>query len=131
MGVYIGLLYPEKKQRKKAAWVEEPLSCFCCCRFCTLPATSAMSHPPPLSCPTHGCSFFVGGVWVAGNYGVAFGAAAVRAHGLGDRKELSASHKQDSSCTHDTRDPDERHPFKTQCLFADDLVNMNHKLNTQ
>lgn len=53
---------------------------------------------------------------------MAFSAAAVRAHGLGDRKELSASHKQDSSCTHDTQDLERSLPgrgLQTPTLASD------------
>lgn len=78
--------------------------CFCC-RHCTLPIP--VPHPIPLSAVPPIAALlatFSGWSWVARNYRVAFrAAAAVRAHGLGDRKELSASRKQDSSCTHDTQ----------------------------
>lgn len=60
-------------------------------------SASAMSHPP-ISCPTHGCFFqpsFWGGV---GWPGTKEWPSAQQQLGLmGDRKELSASHKQDSS----------------------------------
>lgn len=74
-------------------------------------SSSAMSYPPPLLPPPAAVppraalsTKFSGWSWVAMNYGKAFGAAAVGAHGLGDRKELSASHKQDPSCTHYSQD---------------------------
>lgn len=77
--------------------------CSCCCRRCTLPLPAPCPIPPSAVPPIAALlAKFSGWSWVARNYRVAFGAAAVWAHGLGDRKELSASHKQDSSRTRDT-----------------------------
>lgn len=112
VGVYIGLLYP-----KKAAWAEgaaELKCCFCRRRCCALPRPAPCPIPPSAVPPMAAVlAKFSGWSWVARNYRVAFGAAAVRAHGLGDRKELSASHKQDSSCAHDTRDLERTLPGKS------------------
>lgn len=52
VGVYIGLLYPQKK----AAWVEELQSS----SAVSASAAAALCHnqrnvPSPISCPTHGC----------------------------------------------------------------------------
>lgn len=59
-------------------------------------------------------------------------AAAVRAHGLGDRKELSASRKQESSCSHYSQDLERtlpgksfRHPIRPWSALVEvsDLLN--------
>lgn len=68
---------------------------------------------------------------------MAFGAAAVWSHGLGDRKELSASHKQDSSCTHDTQDLKRTLPGKIfkqlqlSLVPVNDLLKMNRNVDTE
>lgn len=59
---------------------------------------------------------------------MAFGVAAVWSHGLGDRKELSASHKQDSSCTHDTQDLEQTLPGKEKPVVW--CLSMTHSRRT-
>lgn len=67
-------------------------------------------------------------------------AAAVRAHGLGDRKELSASRKQESSCSHYSQDLERslpgksfRHPTQLRSVLveASDLLKTNHRTDTE
>lgn len=73
---------------------------------------------------------------MARNCRAAFAAADIGAHGLGDRKELSASHKQDSSCTHDTQDLEGAlsgmKPSDDHCnsRHASDPLMMSHNTDT-
>lgn len=88
--------------------------CVCRCRCCTLPPPAPCPIPPAAVPPMAALlAKFSGWSWVARNYVVAFDAAAARAHGLGDRKELTASHKQDSSCTHYSQDLQRTLPGKS------------------
>ncbi|TKS71031.1 Protein snail -like protein [Collichthys lucidus] len=103
---------------------ERPFSCPHCNRaFADRSKPAGSSSDPCRAVPPIAARLakFAGWSWVARS--VLFGAAAVRAHGLGDRKKLSASHKQDSSCTHDTQDLERtlpgkaiRHPLQLQTV---------------
>lgn len=79
------------------------------------PPHSATTSSPPAPTPpmTALLDQLSGWNWVVWTYAVDPGAAAaVRAHSLGDRKELSVSHKQESSSTHYSQDLERTVPGK-------------------